>query len=61
MIFLAKVKGRVNIISYPDLPKTEWDLGTRLGLANFTPFAGMGHLISEPKFKIPPLPPLPPC
>ena len=28
------------------------------GLANFTPIARMGHLISEPKFKIPsPLPP----
>ena len=32
---------------------------SRGGLANFTPIAGMGHLISEPKFKIPtPLPPL---
>ena len=29
------------------------------GLANFIPIAGMGHLISEPKFKIPtPLPSL---
>ena len=26
---------------------------SRGGLANFTPIAGMGHLISEPKFKIP--------
>ena len=33
---------------------------SRGGLANFTPIAGMGHLISEPKFKIP-TPPLPPC
>ena len=32
---------------------------SRGGLANFTPIAGMGHLISEPKFKIPtPLSPL---
>ena len=23
------------------------------GLATFTPIAGLGHLISEPKFKIP--------
>ena len=29
------------------------------GLANFTPIAGMGHLISEPKFKIPTPAPLP--
>ena len=28
------------------------------GLANFTPIPGMGHLISEPKFKIPTPPPL---
>ena len=28
-----------------------------IGLANFTPIAGMGHLISEPKFKIPTPPP----
>ena len=27
-------------------------------LANFTPIAGMAHLISEPKFKIPTPPPL---
>ena len=34
---------------------------SRGGLANFTPIAGMGHLISEPKFKIyNPLPPPPP-
>ena len=25
---------------------------SRRGLANFTPIAGMGHLISKPKFKI---------
>ena len=31
-----------------------------IGLANFTPIAGMGHLISEPKFKIPTPPPPPP-
>ena len=32
----------------------------RGGLANFTPIEGMGHLISEPKFKIPtPPPPFP--
>ena len=32
---------------------------SRGGLANFTPIAGMGLLISEPKFEIPtPLPPL---
>ena len=31
----------------------------RGGLTNFTPIAGMGHLISEPKFKIP-TPPSPP-
>ena len=32
---------------------------SRGGLANFTPIAGVGHLISEPKFKIPiPPPPL---
>ena len=30
---------------------------SRGGLANFTPIAGMGHLISEPKFKIPTPPP----
>ena len=31
---------------------------SRGGLANFTPIAGMGHLISEPQFKIPtPSPP----
>ena len=30
---------------------------SRGGLANFTPIAGMGHLISEPKFKIPTHPP----
>ena len=29
-------------------------------IANFTPIAGMGHHISEPKFKIP-TPPPPPC
>ena len=29
----------------------------RGGLANFTPIAGMDHLISEPKFKIPTPPP----
>ena len=35
---------------------------SRGGLANFTPIARMGHLISEPKFKIPthPLTPPPP-
>ena len=32
----------------------------RGGLANFTPIAGMGHLISESKFKIP-TPPSPPA
>ena len=32
---------------------------SRVGLAIFTPIAGMGHLISEPKFKIP-TPPTPP-
>ena len=30
---------------------------SRGGLANFTPIAGMGHLISKPKFKIPTSPP----
>ena len=30
---------------------------SRGGLANFTPIAGMGHLISGPKFKIPTSPP----
>ena len=30
---------------------------SRGGLANFTPIAGMGHLISEPKFQIPTPPP----
>ena len=29
---------------------------SRGGLANFIPIAGMGHLISEPKFKIPTYP-----
>ena len=32
---------------------------SRGGLTNFTPIAGMGHLISKTKFKIPP--PLPPA
>ena len=32
---------------------------SRVGLANFTPIASMGHLISETKFKIPTLLPLP--
>ena len=31
---------------------------SRGALANFTPIAGIGHLISEPKFKIPIPPPL---
>ena len=32
---------------------------SRGGLANFIPIEGMGHLISEPKFKIPTSPPHP--
>ena len=32
---------------------------SRGGLANFTPIAGIGHLISEPKFKISTHPPPP--
>ena len=34
---------------------------SRGGLANFTPIAGMDHLISEPKFKIPTATPPPPA